>query len=320
MDINKQTIDLAIQETARNYLGGAKALGKAIGANPRTFTNKCNPKEQHVLTVEETLALMRVSGDFRLLDAIAEEAGYICVRIEANESLSDTHVLISWTGWYAQLGELSSVVAKALLDGQITLEEYHAVRSRMFDEFTREIALLHILDQHLVPMNCPLLSDLQVKPVAESIDSAIEVTVSGFSDFTDLSAKLNLREGTLKRKLDFDDVDISFNIHEIRQLMAVSNNYGILYTLADFLGFGCINVKNSAYETSDQELLNVWSACAREKGETASSIDEVLNTAVPSELDIKEICEEMFEDFKYGVALLNRLKSMSQDDSINNKK
>jgi len=311
MEINKHTIDLAIQETARNFQGGAKAIGEAVGSNPRTFTNKCNPKEQHVLTVEETLALMQISGDFRVLDAIAEEAGYVCVRIETNEPVSDSHVLISWAGWYAQLGELSSVVAKALEDGKITPVEYQAVRASMFDEFSREIGLLRILDQHLLPMNCPLLIDLQEKSLSENINDAIKLTISGFENFSDLASKLNIRKGNLMRKLDFDDTDISFNIHEVRQIMSLSNDYSILYALADNLGFACINVKNSAFTTSDQELLNIWSACAREKGETADSIDDVLNTSIPGASDIAEICEEMFDDFKYGIALLSRLKSMS---------
>jgi len=228
MQLKHYSLDLAIQETAKNYTGGAQALGLKIGANSRTFTNKCNPKENHLLTIEEFISVMQVTADYRMLDALAELFGYVCIAVKPLEKLSDTNVLMSWANWHVQVGELAKTLAVALEDGKITTDEYAAVRISMFEEFTRELQLLKLLEQHLVSIDCPLLSELQEKNVSASINLAIKSTVETGSTDSDLAIALDLRQGNIKRKLNPDDEGMSFNIREIVKLMQLTNDHHIL--------------------------------------------------------------------------------------------
>ncbi len=313
MNLDNYTVDLAIQETAQRYLGGAGALGEAIGTNPRTFTNKCNPKMHHQLTLDECVAVMRVSKDHRILEALAEDLGYLCIRLETDQQLSDTDVLVSWADWYVELGELAGVVASALRDRKITLSEYYAVRAQMYDEFSRELHLLRTLDLHLLPIDCPLLHELHEKPVSESLKIAIDATVVNLGSLADTAKALGIQEGNLSRKLDDTDQGMVLNLREIHQLMLSSGDCRILFTLADQMDAACIGVQKQQPNMSDVELLNIWSACAKERGETAECIDDALNCDVPCREKIVQICKEMFDDFQHGAALLNRLAVLRVD-------
>ncbi len=309
MQQKHDSLDIAIQKTAKEYKGGAKALGHNIGANPGTFTNKCNPKGDHTLTIDEFVAIMEVTGDFRMLDALAELLGYVCIAAEPIKELSDTNVIMSWANWQMQVGEIAKVLATSLEDGKISDDEYDSVRSSMFEEFTLELQLLRLLEQHLLSVDCPLLAELQEKIVAENIEKAIENTIN--LNLENIAEGLDLRMGNLQRKLDKYDNNMRFNIREIYELMSLTNNHQILFTIASQFGYSCIFIKQQKEdEIDDMELLNIWSACARERGETAESIDQALNCENPDREKIIKICREMFDDFRFGVALLTRLNDI----------
>lgn len=61
--------------TGHHYLGGVPALALRMGINAREMTRKLNPNTGHI-GLDEAVVLMVMSGDHRILHAMAEELGY----------------------------------------------------------------------------------------------------------------------------------------------------------------------------------------------------------------------------------------------------
>lgn len=304
----------AVQATAKNYPGGMQALGKAIGVkNTGTFMNKCNPSGEHKITLNEAVAILAETNDFSLLDVLGQELDYLLVSMATPEAMSDKEVLKCWTEWDIEFGQLADVMRNALQDKKITKSEYHRIRTELFEEFTRELRLLRLVESHLVgAKNCRILESIRRTVGSSSLDDAIHNTVlSANGGFDAVAGMLDLTPGILRRKLDPLDKNMRFNLYETYHLMVSVNDHRILYHIADRFDFACIPMPRAVAVDSEMEILNAWSARSRERGDIARVLDEVLNTDRPMQSHVLRVCEEMFEDLKSGFAMMKRIASFS---------
>ena len=65
--------------TGHHYPGGVPALAARMGMDARELSRKLNPNTS-ALSLDEAVVLMALSGDHRILHAMAAELGY---RLEA---------------------------------------------------------------------------------------------------------------------------------------------------------------------------------------------------------------------------------------------
>lgn len=304
----------AVQATAKDYPGGAQALGKAIGVkNTGTFMNKCNPAGEHKIALDEAVAILAETKNYALLDVLGQELDYLLVSMATPDEMSDREVLKCWTEWDAEFGQLADVMRQALRDKNITEREYHRIRTELFDEFARELRLLRLVESHLVGTeNCRILENIRRTVGSTSLDDAIKNTVqSANGGFDAVAGMLDLNPGILRRKLDPLDKNMRFNLYETYRLMVSVNDHRILYHIADQLGFACIPMPMDEAADSEVEILNAWSARSRERGDIARVLDEALNTDRPMHSHVLRVCEEMFEDLRSGFAMMKRIALFS---------
>lgn len=307
----------AVHATAKSYPGGAQALGKAIGVNSAgTFINKCNPAGEHKITLDEAIAVLVETRDYSLLDVLGQELDYLLVSITTPEEMSDKEVLECWTEWDVEFGQLADVMRQALRDKKITVGEYRQIRTELLEEFALELRLLLLVESHLMGAeNCRILESIRRTVSSSSLDDAIYTTVDSVNGGFDVVAGiLDLKPGTLRRKLDPRDKKMRFNLYEAYRLMISVNDHRILYHIADQLGFACIPMPMDADVDSDMEILNAWSARSSERGDIARVLDEVLNTERPKHCDLQRVCEEIFEDLRSGFAMMKRIALLSGAD------
>lgn len=62
--------------TGHHYPGGVPALAVRMGMDARELSRKLNPNTGS-LGLDEAIVLMTMSGDHRILHAMAEELGYV---------------------------------------------------------------------------------------------------------------------------------------------------------------------------------------------------------------------------------------------------
>jgi len=140
------TIKTAIYDTAHNYPGGLKALAAKMGVRAGTLNNKCDPAmEGHVLNIEDLWKMMAITGNIKVLVMLAGEMRHVIMEIKSYPDVSDIELLNSWAEWQAERGETEQAISDALNNQKITKSELDRIKSEMFEDFQKELALLQRL-------------------------------------------------------------------------------------------------------------------------------------------------------------------------------
>ena len=112
----------AAYSTVHDYPGGTESLGPRIAMSPGVLRGKFNPNnDRNVLSLDEASRIMGVTGDHRILQALAAEHGYVLQKVETEASPGD--VLRTLLRANAAEGEFDRVLGEALADGLITPNE-----------------------------------------------------------------------------------------------------------------------------------------------------------------------------------------------------
>ena len=112
----------AAHQTVKQYPGGSESLAPRISMSAAVLRNKVNPNNTtHHLTLAEADEVMGVTGDHRILQALASAHGYTLQRLE--EPASPTNLLQTLLTANAVEGEFDRVLQEALSDGLITENE-----------------------------------------------------------------------------------------------------------------------------------------------------------------------------------------------------
>lgn len=116
----------AAHKTVHDYPGGSESLAPRLGMSAAVLRNKVNPNnDTHKLTLAEADEIMGVTGDLRILHALAARHGCIVQKAEPDESQPD--VLRALLRANATEGEFDRVLQEALDDGLITPNEMAAI-------------------------------------------------------------------------------------------------------------------------------------------------------------------------------------------------
>lgn len=122
-------ITTAADLTVHDYKGGSEALGAVIGMSPAVLRNKVNPNNNtHHLTLAEADRIVRLTGDARILSALAHANGYLLVKApDSCGSDSDMSVLEQVAALMVANGKFGQEVYDALADGGVDLKEVERV-------------------------------------------------------------------------------------------------------------------------------------------------------------------------------------------------
>ena len=138
----------AAYATVHDYPGGAGSLAPRIGTTQAVLNSKVNPNTTtHHLTLAEAVKLMVLTGDKRMLHAIALEAGDVVVEGAGELPACDMAVLEAMTGVFGRAGQVGANVHAALADGQVTRKEYAAIEREAYALRQKAITLVRKLEQ-----------------------------------------------------------------------------------------------------------------------------------------------------------------------------
>lgn len=109
-----------------DYPGGSESLGPRIGMSPAVLRNKVNPNcSTHHLTLAEADVIMAITGDYRVLHALAGNHGFV---LEHADGVSEGGGVLEWVlEANAAKGEFAQVLQSSLDDGIVTHNEYLAL-------------------------------------------------------------------------------------------------------------------------------------------------------------------------------------------------
>lgn len=134
-------LDIAIYQTVHDFPGGAAALSRQTGIAPSSLANKANMAidERH-FSPSELLAIMCISQDFRILNALCAECGFVC-QAEPRQARSSADLLGQFASIVKEQGDLATALIDSHSDGVIT----HNERKEITREALEVIAALQDL-------------------------------------------------------------------------------------------------------------------------------------------------------------------------------
>lgn len=115
----------AAYSTVHDYPGGSESLGPRIGVSAAVLRNKVNQHNTtHHLTLAEADRIVGVTGDVRILQAMAHAHGYLLVKApEQCRGESDMSVLEQLAGLMVANGVFGHEIHAALSDGGVDPSE-----------------------------------------------------------------------------------------------------------------------------------------------------------------------------------------------------
>ncbi|MGL0786562.1 phage regulatory CII family protein [Xanthomonas translucens] len=121
----------AAHKTVHAYPGGSESLAPRIGMSAAVLRNKVNPNNTtHHLTLAEASEVMGVTGDDRILHALAAQHGYTLQRVDTPTTGSLLTALLSAS---SAKGKLAEIINEALTDGRITPNEANDIATSCGD-------------------------------------------------------------------------------------------------------------------------------------------------------------------------------------------
>jgi hypothetical protein len=133
----------AFYQTVHAYPGGCESLGPRMGMSAAVLRAKANPHgERNHPTLADADKAIGLTGDFRLLHALAANHSHVCVPVDADVQPSDLAVLELVTAVWRSHGDVGATVDAALADGRIEQREVGQIRDAIY---THIQALQHML-------------------------------------------------------------------------------------------------------------------------------------------------------------------------------
>lgn len=123
----------AAHATVHDYPGGSESLAPRMGMRSSILRNKVNHNcETNHLTLIEADKLMTMTGDHRILEALAQQQGYVLVPVAFDAPASDSAILELVTRVWRCNGSIGAAVDNAFADGVITKHEISDIKQTIY--------------------------------------------------------------------------------------------------------------------------------------------------------------------------------------------
>lgn len=128
----------AFYQTVHAYPGGCESLGPRLGTSAAVLRAKANPNsDRNHPTLADIDKVMGLSGDYRVLHALAANHGHVCVPVDADVTPSDLAVLELVTAVWRSHGDVGAAVDAALADGRVEAREVSQIRDAIYTHISR---------------------------------------------------------------------------------------------------------------------------------------------------------------------------------------
>ncbi len=123
----------AFYQTVHGTPGGCEALAVRLGMSSAILRNKANVNSvTNKPMLDDADRIMGITGDHRILHALAMNHGYVCVEVDPSTTASDMAVLELITQVWSANGDVGAEVNRALADGRVDPREIALIRAAVY--------------------------------------------------------------------------------------------------------------------------------------------------------------------------------------------
>lgn len=127
------TVADAFYMTVHDAPGGAESLAPRLSMSSAVLRNKADPKKSsNKATLDDADNVMSLTGDYRILDALAKNHGRVCIPVQSAMSSSDMAVLEIITTLWTSNGDLGTDVHSALADHRVDQAEVKRIEASAY--------------------------------------------------------------------------------------------------------------------------------------------------------------------------------------------
>lgn len=136
-------VEVAAWSLVHDFPGGAPALGAMAGIDGTLLSNKVNPNnDRNHLMLKEAVRIQVASGDHRILHAMADNLGELCVPLPA---VNDEDLMKATLRSVRAFGVMMGETERALSDARVTPNELKRIQAAMLESVAHVTALYSIL-------------------------------------------------------------------------------------------------------------------------------------------------------------------------------
>lgn len=123
----------AFHRTVHDAPGGCEALAVRMGMSAAILRNKANPNAPaNKPMLDDADRIMGITGDVRVLHALAANHGHICVKVDTAGGSGDMAVLELIVQVWQTNGDVGAEVNRTLADGRVERHEVAKVREAIY--------------------------------------------------------------------------------------------------------------------------------------------------------------------------------------------
>lgn len=136
-------VEISAWALVHDFPGGATALGARAGIDGMLLSNKVNPNnDRNHLMLKEAVRIQVASGDHRILHAMADNLGELCVPLPA---VHDDDLMQATLRSVQCFGEMMGETERALHDGRVSSNELKRIQGAMLEAVAHVTALYSLL-------------------------------------------------------------------------------------------------------------------------------------------------------------------------------
>jgi hypothetical protein len=118
--------------TAHDFPGGVAALAQRMGdVSPNVLNKKVDPRlESHHLRLDESVKIQSITGDFRILQAMAFTLNHMVIPLPDMHESGDASLLDDFMEILNAMADFTKEFQKAWADGEVTSKEVELMHAR----------------------------------------------------------------------------------------------------------------------------------------------------------------------------------------------
>lgn len=137
------TPEQAFYNVVSDYAPGAKALADAMGRRYKALLNKANPNEQaHEPTLSDVRKVTALTGDLRVIEALAAEQGAVVVRLPEVPDCSRQDLLQHVLTCNKEFADVFAELQEDMRDGKLRAHEYERLQVQVNESIAAHLELL----------------------------------------------------------------------------------------------------------------------------------------------------------------------------------
>jgi hypothetical protein len=289
----------------------------SVKINAGTLANKLTPtSESHDLSLSEAWRIIDLTNDVNSLMTFCRHKNMLLTPCIGQLPVSEEVLIPVFTKMRTELSETQNLIRQSLEEknsakGAISISTKKELKKEVYEDFCAAIAMI----AHLEAM---ILKEEEKQDISDA-NSRFEVMVSDVNNWAEtlqadnarlelFLAKSGIRAVEMSRFSERNNtgtVDISLKV--FLKAVEADNSNTQLEVFCQSLSYRIFPIEPKGLNLTSKSILQHYAELERRQADTLNKLNQALEDKLVTQKELKEITEELKEEYGSELALLNSL-------------